>query len=112
MPDFASPFSGQDMDRKMTDRELVRALRLDLAAEEEATSTYEAHADSTDNELVKKALQSIADEERIHVGEFQKLISMLVEDEDELLDDGAGEIEDMTASSKNWYRTAATKDLL
>jgi len=94
MPSFADPFSG-NVDRKMNLQELIRTLRLSLAAEEEATSTYEAQADATDDPLAEKVLRSIADEERIHIGEFQKLISILTKDEDGFLEDGFGEIEDM-----------------
>jgi rubrerythrin len=56
---------------------------------------YEAHADATDNELAKKVLHDIADEERVHAGEFQKLLKMLVVDEEKLLAEGAEEVEEM-----------------
>ena len=59
----------------MTLSELIRAMRINLSAEEDATSLYMAHADATDNELAKKVLIDIANEERVHVGEFQRLIS-------------------------------------
>jgi hypothetical protein len=36
MPEFVNPFSGKVTDRQLTLGELVRALRLDLAAEHEA----------------------------------------------------------------------------
>jgi len=44
MPEFVNPFSGMAPDRKMTNAELIRALRLNIAAEEEAIHLYEAHA--------------------------------------------------------------------
>jgi len=37
MPNFGSPFSGLANDRKLTDTELVRAIRFMVAAEYEAT---------------------------------------------------------------------------
>ncbi len=40
MPDFPDPFSGKIPDRKLTKGELVRALRLNLAAEHEAIHLY------------------------------------------------------------------------
>ena len=49
MPEFVNPFSGKVPERMLTIQELVRALRLDLAAEHEAVHTYLAHADATDN---------------------------------------------------------------
>lgn len=78
----------------LTDRELTRAIRDAIIAEEDAIKQYETVVDSTDNETVKKTLQEIADEEKVHVGELQKLLSILLPDEQELLDEGASEVED------------------
>lgn len=95
MPEFANPFSGMVPDRKMSKRELTRAIRLNLAAEEEAVHLYEAMADATDDALAKEVLQDIADEERVHAGEFQRLLNILLEDEEDLLAEGAEEVEEM-----------------
>jgi rubrerythrin len=95
MPEFINPFSGLTPARKMTNSELIRALRLDLAAEEEAVNLYQAHADATDNELAKKVLLDIADEERVHAGEFQRLINILLKDEEKLLAEGAEEVDEL-----------------
>lgn len=100
MPEFMNPFSGKVPDRKLTDRELVRALRLNLAAEEEAVHLYQAHADATDNPLAKAVLEDIADEERVHAGEFQRLINLLVEDEAEKLAEGAEEVDEIAEDLK------------
>jgi rubrerythrin len=100
MPEFTNPFIGVVPGRKLTDSELLRALRLNLAAEEEATHIYTAHADATDNELAKKVLLEIADEERVHKGEFQRLISLLSKEEDAFLAEGAGEVNDMAAGQE------------
>ena len=97
MPTFTDPFNQMTPKRVMTTRELVRTLRLSIAAEEDATSIYEACADATDNALAKKVLQDIANEERVHVGEFQRLISLLLADEDGWLADGAAEVNEMAA---------------
>ena len=40
MPDFGSSFSGLANDRKLTDEELIRAIRFMIAAEYEATQLY------------------------------------------------------------------------
>ncbi len=95
MAEFTNPFVGVTPDRKMTDRELARALRLDISAEQEAVHIYEAHADATDNPLAKKVLQDVANEEREHIGEFQRLINILVDDEEQLLQKGADEVDEM-----------------
>jgi uncharacterized protein len=98
MPDFANPFIGKLPGSKLSLDELVRAIRLDVAAEEEATHLYMAQAEGTDNELARKVLLDIANEERVHVGEFQRLLQLLTGDEDKWLADGAAEVDTMAAS--------------
>ncbi len=100
MPEFVNPFTGVVPGRTMTDTELLRALRLDLSAEQEAIHLYLAHADATDNELAQKVLRDIADEERVHAGEFQRLIKILAGDEEALLAQGAQEVNDMAAGKE------------
>ncbi|MEN6355871.1 MAG: ferritin family protein [Armatimonadota bacterium] len=96
MPSFANPFYGNVPAKKMTVSELIRALRLDIASEEEATALYEAHADATDNPLAKKVFLDIANEERVHVGEFTELINILTQyEEDAWLANGAAEVKEM-----------------
>lgn len=100
MPEFIDPFKGLTPGRKLSLRELTRGLRLSLAAEEEAVHLYEALADATDHPLAKKVLQDIADEEREHAGEFLRLISLLLPDEDGFLAHGAKEVDEMAAELK------------
>jgi rubrerythrin len=42
MPAFANPFQG-NVERKMTNEELIQAIRLDIASELEAIYVYDAH---------------------------------------------------------------------
>lgn len=93
MPEFVNPFSGKVPERRLTHEELIRAIRLDLAAEHEAVHAYLSHADATDNPLVKAVLIDIANEERVHAGEFSRLLSILTGDEDEFLKKGAAEVD-------------------
>ncbi len=97
MPEFVNPFSGKLPDRKLTIEELVRAIRLDLAAEHEAVHVYMAHADATDHPLAKEVLIDIANEERVHAGEFSRLLQILTGDEDKWLAEGAEEVDEMAA---------------
>ena len=76
------------------DRELSRAFRQAIAAEEEAIHLYEFIADSTVNEKAKKTMQDIADEEKVHVGEIQEVLKQLLSDEQKHLDEGAAEVND------------------
>jgi len=97
MPEFVNPFSGKAPDRKLTTEELVRAIRLNLAAEHEAVHLYMAHADATDHPLAKKVLIEIANEERVHAGEFSRLLQILTGDEDKWLAEGAEEVDELAA---------------
>lgn len=95
MPEFVNPFSGKVPDGKLTDQELVRAIRLNIAAEHEAVHLYMAHADATDNVLAKAVLVDIANEEREHVGEFMRLLSILTGDEDQWVANGVAEVDEI-----------------
>ena len=77
MPDFSNPFSGNLPGRKLTKEELIRAIRLNIAAEHEAIFVYMAHADATDHPLAKEVLTDVANEEREHLGEFEYLLQVL-----------------------------------
>ncbi|MCE5197420.1 MAG: ferritin family protein [Armatimonadota bacterium] len=96
MPDFANPFSQNIPPRKLTLGELIRAIRLDVSAEEEAASLYEAHAEATDNPVARKVLLDVANEERVHVGEFIELINILTAQEEAAwLANGAAEVREL-----------------
>jgi rubrerythrin len=94
MPDFASPFSGLAKDRKLTHAELIRAIRFMVAAEYEAIQLYMQLAESIDNKLAIDVLKDIADEERVHAGEFLRLLKELAPDEEKLYAEGAEEVEE------------------
>ena len=100
MPEFGSPFSGLGNDRKLTDEELVRAIRFTVAAEYEAIQLYTQIAESTDNELAAGVLKDIADEERVHAGEFLRLLRELAPDEEKLYAEGAKEVEEEISKLK------------
>ncbi|KPJ77994.1 MAG: hypothetical protein AMS14_00250 [Planctomycetes bacterium DG_20] len=95
MAEFIDPFVGMAPDRKLTDRELARAIRLALAAEEEAIHLYEALADAAADPLAAKVLQDIADEESVHAGEFQELLRRLLPEEQRRLEKGAQEVREL-----------------
>jgi rubrerythrin len=97
MPEFTDPFRGTIPKRKLTHEELVRAIRLGVAAEHEAISIYMAHAEATDHPLVRKVLIDIAKEERVHIGEFVRLLEILTGDEDKYVAEGREEVDEMEA---------------
>jgi len=100
MPEFCDPFSVLKHDRKVTDKELVRAIRFMIAAEYEAIQLYEQLAESTDNELAKTVLLDIADEEKEHAGEFLRLLHELAPQEEKFYKEGAEEVEEMIEELK------------
>ncbi|MBN1470717.1 MAG: rubrerythrin [Syntrophaceae bacterium] len=100
MPEFGTPFSGLKKDRKLTKEELIRAIRFMVAAEYEAIQLYMQLAESTDNKLAIDVLKDIADEERVHAGEFLRLLHELAPDEAKFYAEGAEEVEEEIAKMK------------
>ncbi|ADD68718.1 hypothetical protein Dacet_1955 [Denitrovibrio acetiphilus DSM 12809] len=94
MPDFGNPFSGLKSDRKLTDKELIRAIRFMVAAEYEAIQLYQQLAESTDNKLAQQVLIDIADEEKVHAGEFLRLLKELDPEEEKFYQQGYAEVEE------------------
>lgn len=81
---FADPFPG--LKKPLYGGDIVRALRLDLAAELEASNMYEAHADAiaesptlsnSQRSMLSDALRDISDEEKVHHGELLRLINYM-----------------------------------
>jgi rubrerythrin len=95
MVEFSTPFSGKNSERKLTRSELVRAIRISVADEYEAIQVYTQLAESTDDPLAKAVLLDIADEERVHAGEFIRLLMELAPDEAGFYADGTAEVEEM-----------------
>lgn len=95
MPEFGNPFSGLAEDRKLTDAELIRAIRFMVSAEYEAIQLYMQLAESTDNKLAVDVLKDIADEERVHAGEFLRLLHELAPDEEKYYTEGSEEVQEM-----------------
>jgi len=94
MPDFGHPFAGLKEDRKLTHEELIRAIRFMIAAEYEAVQLYMQLAESIDHKLAQEVLKDIADEERVHAGEFLRLLKELAPDEEKFYKEGAEEVEE------------------
>ncbi len=95
MPEFCNPFNVLKNDRKLTHEELVRAIRFMIAAEYEAIQLYQQTAESTDNELAKKVLIDVANEEKEHAGEFLRLLHELDPEEEGFYKQGYKEVQEM-----------------
>ena len=100
MPDFGHPFSGTAKEHKINEQELVRAIRFMVAAEYEAIQLYMQLAESTENKLAIEVLKDIADEERVHAGEFLRLLRELDPDEEKFYKEGYQEVEEMIEEQK------------
>ena len=98
MAEFLNPFQPMAPDRKLTKRELSRCIRQALVGEEEAIHLYEALADDANDPVAKAVLQDIANEERVHAGEFQRLLNRMLPDEEAFLAEGAGEVDALAAT--------------
>ncbi len=94
MPSFEHSFSGLAKERKLTHAELIRAIRFMIAAEYEAIQLYMQLAESTDNKLAIEVLEDIANEERVHAGEFLRLLRELAPDEEKFYQEGYDEVEE------------------
>lgn len=81
------PFTGLSLDRKLTDEELARAIRLDLEAELDAINLYSSHLEATDHEEAKKVLEHVIKEEKDHHALFTGLINKLDPEQTEIKGD-------------------------
>lgn len=108
MPEFGGPFAGLAADRKLTREELIRAIRFLVAGEYEAIQLYLQLAESIDDELAIEVLKDIADEERVHAGEFLRLLKHLAPDEEQFYAEGAKEVEELIERLKATASRAAS----
>lgn len=72
---------------------MIHAIRY-MMAKYAAIQLYMQLAESTDNRLAIGVLKDIADEERVHAGEFLRLLHELAPDEKKFYDEGAEEVEE------------------
>lgn len=110
MPEFSSAFTSLNAGRKISQSELIRAVRFMVAAEYEAVQMYMQVAESTDNELAKAVLKDISDEELVHAGEFLHLLRQLAPKEESLYNEGSEEVKEMMENLKHHKKPAETPD--
>ncbi len=71
------PFHSLTPDRKLSDSELARSIRLNIEAEYDAINLYAAHIDASENEEAKAILRHVMNEEKEHAALFTELIHRL-----------------------------------
>ena len=81
MPEFGTPKSILKFDRKLSPEELIRAIRLFVAAEYEAVQMYMQAAEASGDPAAKKLLADVSNEELVHAGEFSELLFKLSPDD-------------------------------
>ena len=105
MPGFSN-FSGMNFDRPLSKDELVRAIRFMIAAELEAVEVYSQIRDAAEDEKIKKAIQSVIEEEKVHSTEFQGMVDYLVPEDKKFQEEGMKEV------SENLKSANAERDYL
>jgi rubrerythrin len=109
MPNFAE-FSGRNFDKPLEKDELIRALRFLASAEVEAVELYSKISQATTDEKVKKVIEDVTSEEKIHVGEFIQALFYIDPEEKKFYMKGMGEAEETMGGKKalaNYVRTLA-----
>lgn len=74
---------------------LNQMLRDSIVGELDAISLYDVQINSTDNELVKKTLTSIRDEEVVHVGELYSLMKEIDPNLEDKIKSGEDEVSEL-----------------
>ncbi len=100
MPEFGTPFAGNNIDRKLSKDELIRAIRFDVAAEYEAVQLYAQLIDATDDKLAIAVLKDVAEEELKHAGQFLRLVEILSREDEKFYKEGFEETDNMLKKLK------------
>ncbi|MEJ5227398.1 ferritin family protein [Thermodesulfovibrio sp.] len=86
------PFKMENLTEEDMDRQI---LRIGLIAELDAINLYEQLAALTNDEKLKKVFLDVAKEEKTHVGEFLALLLMKDEEQEDELEEGKEEVEEL-----------------
>jgi rubrerythrin len=86
------PFSMENLEPEDINRQI---LRIGLIAELDAINLYEQLASLTNDEKIKAIFLDIAREEKTHVGEFLTLLLMNDEEQEDELEEGRQEVEEL-----------------
>ncbi|MBU1118811.1 rubrerythrin [Patescibacteria group bacterium] len=86
------PYDLNNIPKEDLERQL---LRIGLIAEYDAINLYNQMASMTDDPFLKKAFSAIAKEEKEHVGEFEALLLERDKEQEEELEEGKKEVEEL-----------------
>jgi len=71
----------------------MQILRLGMIAELDASNLYEKLAELSSNDMVKKTLLDVSQEEKVHAGEFESLLNEVDPEHEKSIDQGKEEVE-------------------
>jgi len=71
-------------------------LRLSMVAELDAVNLYERFAELANDETISEVMLDVANEEKVHVGEFQSLLEDLDDDYEDKIEEGDDEVDKIT----------------
>ncbi len=91
------PIDLEKTEKEDLDREILRAA---MIAELDAINLYEQMANMTKNGALRKLLLDVAREEKTHVGEFQTLLLMQDQEQEEELEEGRKEVKELMQKAK------------
>ena len=81
--------------KKFSKEEVLMAIREDIAAEIDAINLYLSQANLIDDEFVKSVLFDIANEEKVHLGEFLSVLEKLDPEQVKTIKEGKKETEEL-----------------
>src|SRR6056297_2687466 len=84
--------------KELNEQELIRAIRVGIKAEIDAIHLYDMIAEATSNEKVSEVMRDVAKEERVHIGEFLRVLQDIYPQEMEDYNEGASEVEEIFSS--------------
>jgi len=96
--------------RQLSEQELIRAIRVGIKAEIDAIHLYDMIAEATSNEKVSEVMRDVAKEERVHIGEFLRVLQDIYPQEMEDYNEGASEVEEIFSSGE--YPTESKSGLM
>lgn len=91
MPEFSGIKTVYAPSKKLSDADILRAIKFAIASEFEAVQIYEEIMESTDNKKVKAVLAEISEDERKHAGGLYKLLTLLSPADVAAFEEGAKE---------------------
>ena len=82
--------------RKKLDKEgVAQAIRLAIIGELDAINLYLQLAQAIEDQSIKRVLQDIAEEEKIHVGELLEVLKRIDEEQAKALEKGTREVSEI-----------------